>query len=117
MRTLKVIGSRSFFWGIGFAILSYLLYPKAKEAIAPVLLRKDKSARDIRNMVRDAMNETKESVTDMFKKEQTSFESNQDYNAQIEFLKLEKENALKQINELNAKINALEQQINAIKNG
>lgn len=116
MNTLKVIGSRSFFWGVGFAILSYLLYPKAKEAIMPVLSRNEKGMRDTRNMIRDAINETRESVTDMFKKEQASFESNQDYNAQIESLKLEKENALKQINELNAKINALEQQINAIKN-
>lgn len=117
MGILKMIGSRGFFWGIGAAALSYILYPKVKETVKPVLDKGVKGANDIAGKTVEIYDKGKERVSEMFEdtvKKAEDIEHNA-YKTQIDNLKLEREKAVKEVNELKSRIEMLEREISALK--
>lgn len=118
MGIIKTLGAKGFFWGIGVAALSYILYPKAKETVKPVLVKSVKGAYDIVGKTAEMYDKGREKVGEMFKdsyKEAVDIEHDE-FKNQIETLKNEKENAIKEVNELKNKLAILEKEIGSLKN-
>ncbi|WHE06322.1 hypothetical protein PGH24_09110 [Thermoanaerobacterium thermosaccharolyticum] len=116
MGIAKMLGSRSFFWGIGVAALSFILFPKAKEKVKPVLVNSMKSTYDMADKASSVINKGKDRIAKMFNdNERNGKEDENLYQREIDSLEEEREKAVKEVNELKNRIEMLESQLSRLK--
>ncbi|OXT09097.1 hypothetical protein CE561_02790 [Thermoanaerobacterium thermosaccharolyticum] len=117
MGIAKTLGSKGFFWGIGIAALSYILYPKAKEKVKPALVNSVKSTYDMADKASEMFNKRKEKVAKMFNGNTEGKDSEEQnlYQNQIDNLEEEREKAIKEVNELKNRIEMLENELSRLK--
>ncbi|MDK2804999.1 hypothetical protein Q2T46_12190 [Thermoanaerobacterium sp. CMT5567-10] len=116
MGIAKMLGSRSFFWGIGVAALSFILFPKAKEKVKPVLVNSMKSTYNMADKASSVINKGKDRIAKMFNDNETNdMEDENLYQSEIDSLEEEREKAVKEVNELKNRIEMLESQLSRLK--
>ncbi|MDI3311193.1 MAG: hypothetical protein QJR05_07170 [Thermoanaerobacterium sp.] len=116
MGIAKTLGSRSFFWGIGVAALSYILFPKAKEKVKPVLVNGVKSTYDMADKASSVINKGKDRIAKMFNDTERNDRDDENlYQSQIDNLEEEREKAIKEVNELKNRIEMLESELSRLK--
>lgn len=116
MGIAKMLGSRSFFWGIGVAALNFILFPKAKEKVKPVLVNSMKSTYDMADKASSVINKGKDRIAKMFNDNETNDREDENlYQREIDSLEEEREKAVKEVNELKNRIEMLESQLSRLK--
>lgn len=111
MGILRFLSSRKFYWGIGVAALSLMLYPKAKENMKPSLEKSIKELQEVVNRATEFFDSGKQKIVETVK---NKVEELRQQDSKKEEIIKQKQQALEQLEYLKNKIQALEKQIKTL---
>lgn len=104
---------KPFFWGIGAAVLAYMVTPKVKKMARPVIVRGINSTMSLAEKGKEKVEELKDRCRE--KTQIVEHETESDYDTTIEQMSQEQDRAFHEINEIKDMISRLQSQINEIR--